>query len=217
MSDDRPAECEAFAAAMNAVLDGDAPATALASAHTVVCRDCRELAAAARLLAAAGPALQVPLAVPTDLHPRLVRSAMRARRRRRLVPMLAACLAVAGGVWLTRPPAESGRVAAGRGEPSTPTTNSLRIRPTAPVGRVADQWAAVASVARSASEKAAAPARSLTARGTTTSSHGDGSPPDPLAGLERASQVTAEPVAGTARRAVGLFLRDFGLSAKPAG
>ena len=212
MTDDVSAECAVFAAAVNAVLDGDAPASELIDGHPLTCRDCRELAAAARLLAAAGPGLRVPPAVPADLTPRLVKAM--ARRRRPWLPALAASLAVAGWVWVMRPSvvprAESAKSDVASLHQESGFADSAR--PTAP--RVADQWAAVTAVARSASEKAAGPARLLpvatSVRPATPSS-------DAFASLGQASKAAAAPVTDTARRAVGLFLRDFGLSAKPAG
>lgn len=98
------------------------------------------------------------------------------------------------------------------GAPTVGVENSAR--PTkAP--RVADQWAAVASVARSASEKATAPTRLLTSPSMAFAvARPTG---DPLASLGSATRAATAPVADSTRRAVGLFLRDLGLSAKPAG
>jgi hypothetical protein len=202
-------DCELFLERVNAVLDGEAAASELASDHAQTCRDCRELAAAARLLASAGPALRVLPTVPAGLTPKLV-TAMTRRRRRVWLPALAACVAVFGGAWFLRPvgpavPDVATQNPSGAAGPTKPT----------PVPRVADQFAAVASVARSASEKATAPARLLSAPNLKLAAARPAA--DPLATLNTAGKTAAAPVADTTRRAVGLFLRDLGLSAKPAG
>ena len=193
---------------VNAVLDGDALASELATGHPLTCRDCRELAAAARLLAAAGPRLQALPPVPADLTPRLVKAMT--RRRRVWLPALAACLAVATGVWLSRPIGPAGPDIAKQNPSGTAGPTK-----TTPPPRIADQWAAVTSVARSASEKATAPTRLLTSPGLTFAAARPAG--DPLASLGSATKSAAAPVADSTRRAVGLFLRDLGLSAKPAG
>ena len=196
-----PDDCGTFAAAVNAVLDGDAPVAALAGGHADRCPDCRGLATAARLLAAAGPGLRTPPAPPPDLRPRLVRTVARSRRRRRVAPALAAAVAVGVGVWSARPPRPA----------------PVAVIPVQPTPRLADQWAAVAGVARQASARAVEPARLFAPPAVTLPA----APPPPdtsgaLASLGQAARTGAEPVAGTARRAVGLFLRDFGLASKPS-
>jgi hypothetical protein len=203
-ADDLPPDCAAFAATVNAVLDGDAPAAALRAGHPLLCRDCRELAAAARLLAAAGPELALLPRPSPLLRDRLVRASLRTRRRRWPVPALAAGLVLAIGVWAawpTRPPA---------------VVEAAKL----PAPRVADQWAAVAGVARTAGEKVAAPARLLSPPDLKLPATDLPARLDPaadaLTALGQAAKAGAEPVAGTTRRAVGLFLRDFGLAAKPS-
>ena len=210
MSGERPTECEAFAAVVNAVLDGDAPAAALADGHPLTCRECRGLAAAARVLAAAGPVLRVSPTVPVGLAARLV---VVRRRPKAWLPATAAGLAIAVGVWVS---------SVGWAESSRPTSASVApdvgledsAHPTKSP-RMSDQLAAVAGIARSASERAAAPARLLAP--TSIPAAPARPPADVFAALGQASKSAADPVAGTTRRAVGLFLRDFGLSAKPAG
>lgn len=207
-ADHLPPDCAAFAETVNAVLDGDAPAAALRTGHPLACRDCRELAAAARLLAAAGPSLRTPLPVPSELRPQLIAAAVRAAHLRRVrLPLLGAGASVAFAVtllWATRP--------------APVAVVPVPAVPAAP--RVADQWAAVAGVARAAGEKVSAPARLLSPPDLKLPAADLPAPLDPaadaLTALGQAARAGAEPVAGTTRRAVGLFLRDFGLTAKPS-
>ena len=202
--DDLPADCAAFVATVNAVLDGDAPASELRSDHARECSDCRGVAVAARLLASAGPVLTAPPVVPAELTVRLAAASARPRMRRWSVPTLAVCAAV--GVWLSWP--------------ARPTPEPVAVAPSGPAPRVADQWAAVTSVARHAGERAAAPARLLDPARVNLPTT-DVTPPTEQAAvalttLGQAARAGADPVAGTTRRAVDLFLRDFGLAGKPA-
>lgn len=220
MSGERRDDCEAFAAVVNAVLDGDAPAAGLAVGHPLGCPDCRALAAAARVLAVAGPALRVPPGATLDLRPRLVRTVARVRRRRRWAPALAAGSALAFGAWLAWPEPVGRAVVVGPAVSDPPRPSKDATGGPRPV-RVTDQWATVASVARSASEKATAPVRVFAPPTVPLAPRPAAVAPDlaALAPLGKAGKATAEPVAGATRRAVGLFLRDLGLSSpsKPAG
>lgn len=218
MSLEQRDDCEAFAATVNAVLDGDAPALALTTGHPLGCADCRSLAAAARLLASADPVLRIPPAASPELRTRLVR-ATTSTQRRHWMPAITVGVALVIGVWLTWPKQEE-PVVAGRTSSDTETTTTNAARPQ-PVPRLADQWATVASIARSATERAGAPVRHLPTATVSLSPVPPPSTPDfaALAPFEQATKVTTEPVAGATRRAVDLFLRDLGLSTpiKPAG
>jgi hypothetical protein len=179
-------DCDRFAELLNAVLDGDAPASALGDGH---CDACRRLAAAARLMARVTPSMRpVP---PPRLGDRLV--AELTRRRRRRWPTAVALGASLAAVWFAipdrrpapRPLADHWRpVAAAAASAAEPLADAARLVPTPSLSLPdADLGPDLTRV---------------------------------TAPLGRAAKAGAEPLTGTARRAFDLFRRDLGLDRRPA-
>jgi hypothetical protein len=208
--------CQDFHHLLQRRLDGAAPGPASGyEEHLRSCRACATLDGAARRLAE-GLRLMPPPAPPPDLAERIVARALRLRRRRRgrrvVVPLaLAACLLVAITArlyWGQRhratpsPATEPTQIA--RPQEESPDRGGLR-------DSVAEAGQAVASLTSRTASSALSSARWMLP---------EVSPPQvlpqplepPARTLRQAGEgvrAGLEPVTGSARRAVGLFLREL--------
>jgi hypothetical protein len=214
---DRPAECAAFEAVVNAVLDRELGPDALASDHPAGCRECRALADAARQL------LGAPLALPTPspgLAERIAAAAVRdrrVRRQRRLVGLaLAASVLMGAAAFLLRqPPVEPREVVQ---VPPTPP-----VVPEAPPPRVSDRFAeagsALLAITTRAKDQTVNPTRTLIpppeSMAVPTALPGIEPAAESLAEVPEAVRSGIEPVTTKTRRAVNLFLRDVGIGTPP--
>jgi hypothetical protein len=194
--------------------------------HLRDCADCAGLYASARRLRGALPALAPPRPRP-GLADEIITEYLREVRRRRRVRRaalaacaLAAAVLVAVGVRLYAP-----ATPAPAGPPSVAKQESPPVPPTAPApGRrpvdavplrdaAAEAGSAVASLTSRAAGEAVGEARRLLPAVGTPTLDGLGLPAEPSARplREAGEGVTAglEPVTTSARRAVGLFLRDL--------
>lgn len=227
---DVPPTCRAYVAVVHAVLDRERSPADMANGHAAACDSCRELAAAARAFLGAYP---LPLSVPppglTDRIVAGVAQDTRVRTRRRVGAVMAFALtaSVLGlGVYLS---------SRGGGEPNDapvavvtgPPAPGRPAPPVEPPRRVEDQIAdagsALAAITARVADRAFTPTRHLVLPAETVALPREVLPPmsepfaESLAAVPQAAQASLEPVAGTTRRAVNLFLRDFGMGppAKP--
>jgi hypothetical protein len=216
---DRPAECAAFEAVVNAVLDRDLGRDALECDHPAGCRECRALVDAARQLLGAPLALPTP---PRGLAERIAAAAVRdrrVRRQRRLVGLaLAASVLMGAAAFLLRPPpVEPLEIVHA---PPTPP-----VVPEAPPPRVSDRFAeagsALVAITNRARDRTVNPTRTLIPPPESvtvpTALPGIEPAPESLAEMTEAVRSGIEPVTTKTRRAVNLFLRDVGFDtpAKP--
>lgn len=212
--------CTAFVDIVQLVLDRELPLGALETPHVATCVECRGLASAARVLAAA-PVNSFD--APVELADRIttaVEGDYRTRTRLRLAgraiaAALAASVLIAGLLYLR--PSEKPEIA------EVPPQKQPESTP-APPPRVADRFAdagsALASITRKATDQTVTPTRQLLPTTPTPFS-----PMSEVPGVEPATESLAsvpssakagfEPIATTTKRAMNLFMRDTGLSSTP--
>lgn len=214
-----PPACAVFEVVVQAVLDHERSPTELAHSHTLECTNCRDLAAAARVFLSVDR-LTLPEPSP-ELTNRVLATLARDtevhRARRTTGTVLAALIAASVlivGVFVGMRPTDRDRVS----EAHNDTTPS----PQAPL-RVGDQFAdagsALARITSRVTDRAMSPTRTLLSPPEVVMLPREAPMPsaDPFAAVPESAQAGLEPVTATTRRAVDLFLRDFGMSpsAKP--
>lgn len=206
MNDPTPplTDCAAFDAAVQAVLDGTVPPSALDDPHARGCRPCREVAAAARLLLTGLESLTLP-PPPAGFADRVVPAVTADRRRaasawrtaRVAAASLAASALIAFAAFPSRPGAQQAVV------PRSDAPAAVVQAPSV-AKSLADARSAVVSLTKRAATESFSPAKSLFASLDLTP------PPAPVsapaADVPAASAV--QPIANTAKRAINLFIRD---------
>lgn len=197
--------CERYEAAVQAVLDGEQPRTALTDPHAAACSACRQTAALAAVLLAPRPKVAPPAGFAERVLPAVVADRRRVHVRRTLqiaVASLAAAVVVA--VLATdgrQPPPSATATREAAAPPSEPAPAALPS-----VDRsIAEARSALVSLTKRATEESLSPARNLFASlDVPQPAAVPTSPPRPAA----ASPV--EPITNTAKRAIHLFIRDVG-------
>jgi hypothetical protein len=217
---EQTADCAAFVSRVHAVLDRELGLDALDDDHLTGCRECRELATAARTLFAlpysnftssTGLTERITIAVQRDYFKR------RARRRLGVFAIVASLLAGLMSLYYWSRTPETLEVV---NTPSTPAVVS-----DAPPPRMTDQFAeagsAVVSITLRARERTVTPTRTFIPSPETLAIPTTGSLPgmtpatESLAGMPEAARSGIEPITDKTRRAVNLFLRDVGIGSTP--
>ncbi|CAN5387351.1 hypothetical protein BH11PLA2_BH11PLA2_08340 [soil metagenome] len=203
MNTNDPTPCAAFADALNAVLDGDAPANSLtAHPHFAHCGECRSLARAARLLQS--HRTPVPPLSPqfTNAVVAAAQDAHRVQVRQKFLFrgasfVLAASVLLA--VWLAWPkPVVTLEPTPFAAVPKTTVTDTVKE---------AEQ--AMASLTTKVAEETVTPARNLLfASAETPAPKTNISNMEPLADLPDAAKAGFEPITRTTRKAFDALLRD---------
>jgi len=219
-------DCAAFEAVVQHVLDRELGADSLEGPHPVACAECRRLAAAAKVLACGLDRMRPPPQVEPARGDRLAAAAFRDYRFRRRVVWAGRAAGVALAASVLVAVAAFGSRTGGSKEPEVARTlPSHRPQPAPPperVGdRVADATSALASITRKATDRTLTPPRNLipppesvslpdTELAATVEPAAES-----LASMPQAAKSGIEPMTTGAKRAVNLFLRDTGLTAKP--
>lgn len=198
-------DCDRFASLVQAVLDGERPASALESGHAARCEVCEDLAASARMLLAHLEPLSsitVPAGFAERVVPVVVAERKRERDFRRGVVAAVASLAAAVLVMVYGVPRDPGPAVANR-EPSVPVS----VKPPPVEHSIREAGLAFANLTKRAATESIAPARNLLEK-IQWDEEPAAAPPTPKDAASPAETVA--PITNTARRAIDLFIRDVG-------
>ena len=211
-------DCTAFEAVVQRVLDGELAHDRLRDRHPQTCPACRDLVKAT----VAFTLFPNPVPKPSvGLNQRVLLTVLldrRQRQQRRLLVggsalAMAACLFISLGVYFTqagsKPTPEIVEVA-----PLPLTLNTPRV-----TDQVAEAGSALTAMTLRATEQAMRPTRALFPVDPTTVPQIDlpttmEPATESIAALPSAAKSGLEPITGSTRRAVNLFLRDVGFSPK---
>jgi hypothetical protein len=198
-------ECDAYAAVVQSVLDGERPAGALATVHAANCDDCRSLAKSARALATGIRFLAQSIATP-EFTDRVVPAVRFERRRGRVIRRASVAAALAASVLFAVVVAKS-RAPGDRAVAERETLPEPSMRPPPVEDSIREAGSAFVSLTKRTAAETLAPARSLLAGIERPDASPTADPPK-IEGATAASPIA--PITNTARRAINLFIRDVG-------
>jgi hypothetical protein len=212
-------ECSSFAAVAVRVLDGELAPTALDHPHAARCEVCAQLAQSTLALLNYSVRHQAECEPPTRSCAEAVLAQFQApetRPQRRRTPSTWAGLAVAASLLLGLTVGLANRYSAPAGPAVVTAIPPLPQPPRANVSaQLADAGDALAALTRRTRDQAAAPTRTLWQTAEKIPLPRNAPPaefPPKLPDVPAAARESLEPVTGTARRALNLFARDFGIA-----